>query len=81
MVSRSALAREDDTHVRLAVIEDKLEMVLTELAAIRAVIPGKIIEHSERIAVLERNIRTLQWLGGVMAVALIGAFVGHILAH
>jgi hypothetical protein len=78
MVSRAEV-RETDTNVRLAVIEEKLEMVLSELAAMRAYIPGKIIEHSERLSVLERNMRTIQWLGGVIAVALIGAFIAHVL--
>lgn len=72
-------ARDGGTRARLAVIEEKLETVLTELAAIRAYIPGKIVEHSEKITVLDRNMRTLQWLGGVLAVALLGAFIGHVL--
>jgi hypothetical protein len=70
--------RDGDTSARLAVIEEKLETVLTELAAIRAYIPGKMVEYSERIAVLERNMRTAQWLGGVLGVALIGAFLSHV---
>ena len=70
---------QDDTHVRLAVIEEKLEAILTELAGLKTCIPGKIIEHSERISVLERNVRTILWLGGVLVVALIGSFIGHIL--
>lgn len=80
MVSRAA-ARDGDTGARLAVIEEKLEIVLAELAAIRAYIPGKMVEHSERIAVLERNARTIHWLGGVLAVALIGSFVAHVLGR
>ncbi len=80
MASRTA-ARDGDTSARLAVIEEKLEMVLAELTAIRAYIPGKMVEHSERIAVLERNMRTAQWLGGVVALALVGAFIGHILGR
>lgn len=64
---------------RLAVIESKLEAVLEELAVIRNYIPAKMVEHSERIAVLERNIRTVQWVGGVFSVALVGAFLAHVL--
>jgi len=71
----------EDTGARLAVIEEKLGMVLAELVAIRAYIPAKMVEHSERIVVLERNMRTAQWLGGVVAVALIGAFLAHILGR
>lgn len=56
-------------------------MVLAELSAIRGYIPGRIIEHSERLTVLERNMRTVQWLGAVIAVALIGAFIAHVLAN
>jgi len=78
MASRAA-ARDGDTSARLAVIEEKLEMILAELVSIRAYIPGKMVEHSERIAVVERNIRTVQWLGGALALALIGAFIGHVL--
>lgn len=81
MAHKAVAFREDDTSIRLAVIEEKLEMVLAELAAIRGYIPCKIIEHSERIMVLERNLRTLEWIGGVLAVALIGAFIGHILGN
>ena len=81
MVQRAAAARDGDTGARLAVLEEKLGMVLAELAAIRAYIPGKMVEHSERIAVLERNVRTVQWLGGAIAVALIGAFISHVLGR
>ena len=80
MVNRAA-ARHGETDARLAVIEEKLETVLAELAAIRAYIPVKMVEHSERIIVLERNMRAVHWLGGMMAVALIGAFLGHILGR
>jgi hypothetical protein len=66
---------------RLAVIEGKLETVLQELAAIRGYIPARMVEHSERIGVLERNMRTFQWLGGVLAVALLGTFIGHVLSR
>ena len=78
MVSKAA-ARDGDTSARLAVIEEKLEMVLAELGAIRTYIPGKMVEHAEKIAVLERNMRALQWFGGVLATALVGTFIGHIL--
>ncbi len=70
-----------NTSARLAVIEEKLEVVLSELSAIREYIPVKMVEHSERISVLERNMRTFQWLGGVLAVTLIGTFIGHILGR
>lgn len=79
MVGKVVAGRDSDTSVRLAVIEEKLGIVLSELSAIRAYIPGKMVEHCERLTVLERNMRTIQWLGGVLAVALIGAFVAHIL--
>ena len=64
---------------RLAVIESKLEMVLDELSTIREYIPTRTVEHSERIVVLERNVRTMQWLAGVFAAAIIGAFLAHVL--
>jgi hypothetical protein len=63
---------------RLAVIESKVETVISELTVIRECVPGKIIEHTERITALERGMRGLQWIAGVFAVAIIGAFVGHI---
>ncbi|MCX6374532.1 MAG: hypothetical protein NTU88_00580 [Armatimonadetes bacterium] len=80
MVNRAA-DRDGETSARLAVIEEKLETVLAELAAIRAYIPGKMVEYSERIAVLERNMRTVHWLGGILAVAIIGAFLEHVLGR
>jgi hypothetical protein len=73
--------KEEDTGARLAVIEEKLEMVLAELASIRKFIPGKMVEHSERLTVVERNMRTLQWFGGVLAIALVSAFIGHVLGR
>jgi hypothetical protein len=70
---------EKDVYARLAVIESKLEAVLGELSTIRSYIPGKMVEHSERIVVLERSLRSIQWIGGVFTVAVIGAFIGHVL--
>lgn len=67
------------TGARLAVIEEKLETILCELKTIREFIPGQMIEHTGQISVLERNMRTIQWLGGVLAIALIGAFIEHVL--
>lgn len=78
-MANKAATRDGDTSARLAVIEEKLEMVLVELAAIRAYIPGKMVEYSERIAVLERSMRAIQWLGGILATALTAAFIGHVL--
>ena len=63
---------------RLAVIENKIEAVLGEVGKIREYIPGKMIEHEERVEVLERNIRSMLWLAGVFAVAIAGAFVAHV---
>jgi len=78
MANRAA-ARNEEIHARLAVIEERLEMVLAELATIRKHIPATMVEHSERIEVLERNMRAIQWLGGILATALVAAFIGHIL--
>jgi hypothetical protein len=64
---------------RLSVIESKLETIINEIAAVRAYIPASMIEHRERICVLERNMRTMQWLAGVFAAAVIGAFVTHVI--
>ena len=63
---------------RLAVIENKIEAVLGEVGKIREYIPGKMIEHEERVEVLERNIRSMLWLAGVFTVTIIGAFVAHV---
>jgi len=63
---------------RLAVIESKLDTIVSELEAIRSMVPAKIVEHTERMIALERSLRGLQWTAGVFAVAIIGAFVGHI---
>ncbi|HUV05491.1 MAG TPA: hypothetical protein VMX94_10340 [Armatimonadota bacterium] len=78
MVNRAA-KRDADINARLAVIEERLETVLAELGAIRKHIPATLVEHSERIEVLERNMRAIQWLGGILATALVAAFIGHIL--
>ncbi len=80
MTNRTA-TRDADVGARLAVIEQKIETVIEELAAIREYIPGAMIQHSEKIAVLERNARTAQWLGAALAVALIGSFLGHVLGR
>ena len=64
---------------RLCVIENKIEQALAELMKIREYIPAKMIEHEERVEVLERNVRSLYWLAGVFFTALAGAFAGHIL--
>lgn len=73
--------RADNLMARLAVIESKLETLIDEIMTIRKHIPSKMVEHAERIAVLERNVRTVQWLAGVFAVAIIGAFVAHVFAR
>lgn len=78
MVNRAA-GRDVDTCARLAVIEEKLETILSEVTVIREYIPVKMVESHERIGVLERNMRTVQWFGGVLSVALIGSFLEHIL--
>jgi len=76
---RTVLARSgSDIATRLAVIEHKIEAVLSEVAKIREYIPAKMIEHEERVEVLERNIRSMLWLAGVFAVAIAGAFVAHV---
>ena len=81
------MRREDTTAqdgavvARLAVIESKIETVISELAVIRGQVPGKIVEHTERILALERGVRGLQWLMGVFAISLIGAFIGHVLGR
>ncbi|MDO8588959.1 MAG: hypothetical protein Q7T82_18185 [Armatimonadota bacterium] len=75
---RTETAREADVLPRLAVIENKLETVLSELKAIRGLVPEKIVEHTERMVAMERGLRGLQWTAGVFAVAIVGAFIGHI---
>jgi len=75
---RQAVDRDGAVCERLAVIESKLETVLCELAAVRQHVPGQMVQHAERIAVLERSIRSLQWIGGVFATGVIGAFLAHV---
>jgi hypothetical protein len=70
---------EDRVLTRLAVIESKIEVLMNEVAALREYVPARMVEHSERISVLERNVRSIQWLAGVFAAALIGAFLAHVL--
>jgi len=74
----SSASDKNSIDARLAVIENKIEAVLSEVGKIREYIPAKMIEHEERVEVLERNMRSLLWLAGVFAVAVIGAFVAHI---
>lgn len=64
---------------RLAVIENKIETLIEEVAAIREFVPAKMVEHSERIIVLERNTRTMQWFAGLFASTIVGAFLAHVL--
>ncbi|HEX2988806.1 MAG TPA: hypothetical protein VHS06_11620 [Chloroflexota bacterium] len=78
-MTRTVDAEDREVAARLAVIESKLEAVLGELSIVRNYIPSKMVEHSERIAVLERNLRTIQWVGSVFAAAIIGTFLAHIL--
>jgi hypothetical protein len=70
--------REIDVGERLAVIESKLETLIEEITIIRAHVPEEMVEHSQRICVLERAQRTTGWVAGVIATAAIGAFVAHI---
>ena len=77
MREHDAVAQDGAVMARLAVIESKIETVISELGAIRGYVPGKIVEHTERILALERGVCGLQWLTGVFAVAMIGAFIGH----
>jgi hypothetical protein len=74
-------ARDGGIISRLAVIESKLETLLAEVAAIREHVPAKMVEHAERITVLERNMRTMQWVAGVFAAAVIGAFIAHVVGR
>ena len=74
----SSASDRNSIDARLAVFENKIEAVLSEVGKIREYIPAKMIEHEERVEVLERNMRSLLWLAGVFAVAVIGAFVAHI---
>ncbi|MEN6372301.1 MAG: hypothetical protein ABFD64_09850 [Armatimonadota bacterium] len=74
-------AGEETILARLAVIESKIETLIEEVASMREYIPAKIVEHAERITVQERNMRTMQWFAGVFFVAIIGAFVAHILGR
>jgi hypothetical protein len=66
---------------RLAVIENKLETLIDEVGIIREHVPEQIVQHAERISVLERGLRTMQWIAGLIATATIGAFVAHVLGR
>lgn len=74
-----AFAGDEAVDTRLAVIEEKLETIIGELVSMKKIIPCTIVEHSERINVLGRSVRGIQWFGGVIAIALTGAFIGHVL--
>jgi len=79
MGSTNVKAGEGAILARLAVIESKIEMLIEEVTAVREYVPAKMVEHTERITVLERNMRTMQWLAGVFATTIIGAFITHVL--
>lgn len=79
MRSTKAEAGEGIVLARLAVIESKIEMLIEEVAAVREYVPAKMVEHTGRITVLERNMRTMHWLAGVFAATIIGAFIAHVL--
>ena len=78
MKRREAAVEDGPVLARLAVIESKLETILSELGAIRDMVPGTIVEHTQRMLAMERGLRGLQWTAGVFAVAIVGAFIGHI---
>lgn len=67
-----------DISSRLAVIENRLQTLIDEVMAIREYVPVKMVEHNERIGVVERHIRTLQRACGVFASTTIGAFIAHV---
>lgn len=64
---------------KMSVVESKIDTLVDEVASIRVYIPAGMVEHRERICVLERSMRTVQWLAGVFAAAIIGAFVTHVI--
>ena len=74
-----ATSLSEDIGARLAVIENKLETIIEEIAAVREYIPVKMVEHAEHIMVLERNMRTMQWVAGVFATAAIGTFISQVI--
>ena len=78
---RQLTNREEALGERLAVIESKLETVISELSVIRAHVPARMVEHAERIAVVERSVRTVQWLAGIFATGIIGTFLAHVLGR
>ncbi len=78
MAPRASIAP-DDYMTRLGVIEEKLETLIGEIGEIRKYIPCKMVEYEQRITVLERNVKTSFYIGAIIAIALIGAFVGHVI--
>jgi hypothetical protein len=75
----AAAPKTDDVCSRLAVIENKIQTLIDEVSKVREYVPEKMVEYGQRITVLERNTRTIFWVGGIFAAAIIGAFVAHIL--
>lgn len=71
-------AHEQQTLERLAVIESRLDDIRADLKQISAVLPGSLVEHTERIAVLERTQRTLAWGIGLFSGGMLSAFLAHL---
>jgi hypothetical protein len=63
---------------RLAVIESRLDTLIEDMGIIREHVPVQMVEHTQRISVLERSFHTMQWIAGLIATATIGAFVAHV---
>ena len=66
------------SEARLAVLEEKIERICQDLAAVRRYIPEQMIAQGNRIEVLERQNRVAAWLGGVMVATSLSALAAHL---
>ncbi len=68
-----------DVSARLAVIESRLQDILGHLLEIRAYVPARVVEQSERVTSLERAQRSVVWGLAVALGGMLSAFLAHVL--
>ncbi len=63
---------------RLAVIESRLQDILAHMMELRRYVPDRVVEHSERLAQIERTLRSVVWGVALAAGGLLSAFLAHV---
>lgn len=68
-----------DVLARLAVIESRLQDVLSLVTEIREYVPVRVVEQAERLAHLERTMRSVVWALALCGGGLLSAFLAHVI--